>query len=184
MIFCQQELHSAIMFCRNYLQFNRQFWYFVLFCRSALLCRFNIPTTCTQSAVTTINPSRYLPKIVLPDAFCGIKTKIDFDRDSTGGAYTAPPGPIAGGWRGLAARLLKNSTPFGPRASTLASPCLFTFDYLPSPIKHTIILFLFTFGHDRQEKLPGAFRRFLLLVTDFTAKQTLNWQIFFPFGAV
>ena len=31
------------MFCRNYLQFNRQFWYFVLFCRSALLCRFNIP---------------------------------------------------------------------------------------------------------------------------------------------
>jgi len=24
-IFCQLELHSAIMFCRNYLQFNRQF---------------------------------------------------------------------------------------------------------------------------------------------------------------
>ena len=33
------------MFCRNYLQFNRQFWYFVLFCRSALLCRFNIPAS-------------------------------------------------------------------------------------------------------------------------------------------
>ena len=46
MIFCQQELHSAIMFCRNYLQFNGQFWYFVLFCRSALLCRFNIPMCC------------------------------------------------------------------------------------------------------------------------------------------
>jgi len=30
------------MFCQNYLQFNGQFWYFVLFCRSALLCRFNI----------------------------------------------------------------------------------------------------------------------------------------------
>ena len=30
------------MFCRNYLQFNRQFWYF-FFCSAVLLCRFNIP---------------------------------------------------------------------------------------------------------------------------------------------
>jgi len=37
------------MFCRNYLQFNRQFWHFVLFCRSALLCRFNIGYPCAHT---------------------------------------------------------------------------------------------------------------------------------------
>ena len=59
-MFCQYKSYSASisdilpigvtfcnMFCQNYLQFNGQFWYFVLFCRSALLCRFNIPTVNT-----------------------------------------------------------------------------------------------------------------------------------------
>jgi len=31
-IFSQQELSSAIMICRNYLQFNRQFWSALPFC--------------------------------------------------------------------------------------------------------------------------------------------------------
>jgi len=40
-IFCQWELYSAIMFCRNYLQFNRQFCSALSFC-SALPIQYTL----------------------------------------------------------------------------------------------------------------------------------------------
>jgi len=57
------------MFCRNYLQFNRQFWYFVLFCRSALLCRFNLPQNRFDPAAApfcSALPIQFTPEPIWP----------------------------------------------------------------------------------------------------------------------
>ena len=48
------------MFCRNYLQFNRQFWYFVVFCRSALLCSADSIYPSRTSAIQSATAYKFL----------------------------------------------------------------------------------------------------------------------------
>jgi len=64
----------------DWLQFNRQFWYFVLLCRSALLCRFNIPQNLvhhqcyifyTSSVLYCLGHSELLSLFVFENGFIG-----------------------------------------------------------------------------------------------------------------